>query len=87
MELDASRQVETRSMNRAQLHSFMSVLQSGEKRLRKGHWIDVFHEEDGEDANCVGGVAGGVGKAELIKHFHKIYRGAQGEVGWDDPND
>ena len=85
--LDRARQVETRSMNGAQMLSFILTLQKDEKRLKKGHWIDVFHEEDGEDANSVGKVAGGVGKAELRKCLDTKYRGAQSEVGWDDPND
>lgn len=47
-ELDKKKQVETKSMSQQQLKGLLSSLKVDERQTRKGHWVDVFHEEDGE---------------------------------------
>ena len=57
--------------------------------MGREHWTDVFHESDGESAGGTGlGKAKGdkVGVKELVRSLNTIYRSAEGEIGWDDPN-
>ena len=78
--------METRSINDGQLRSFIGQLGIGEGKLGKDHWGDIFHEQDGQAVTQ----AGASEKTDCVQHLkdqlRTIYKTAQGELGWDDPN-
>ena len=43
MIMDKDNQISTRAMNQGQLRSLTGNLKTGEKKIKKNHWVDIFH--------------------------------------------
>ena len=86
LSMDGDNHVATRSMDRSQLKSFIGQLGIGERKLRRDHWTDIFHEQDGHPATRTGSDEKADGVQHLKDQLSTIYKTAQGELGWDDPN-
>ena len=86
LSIDADNQVSTRSMDRGQLKSFIGRLGIGERKLRRDHWTDIFHEQDGQPATRTRSEDESKGVQHLKDQLSTIYNSAQDELGWDDLN-
>ena len=72
-------------MSQQQLNGLLSSLKADERQPRKGHWVDVFHEEDGESTGQPGQGVAKVGVHELKKCLATIDKRCSGRVGLERP--